>query len=454
MVLLHEAVSQNSIQEVQRLIDSGIDVNEETLNFEGTALHIAAYKGYERIARVLILNGANIEAKRDSGLTPLHLATQQKNFNIIKLLLGHKAKINETSNKLETALHIAAREGYDDLAEFLIFHGAETDIKNKDGYTPLHFAMKYPKIVNLLLKHGAKLDETTNCQDTVLHLAVLNGCEGVAEILLSRNASVNAKDINGFTPLHLASKENKINIVSLLLQNGAKINETTRALEMPLHIAAKNGHTEIVQTLISNGAPINSRNRHGFTPLYHSVKVYLEGEQLERERKAPLVYGLQDTKISTHRLIQIVEVLLKNSADINTLYATSPYITTQETLLHMAVGKCNFNMVQLLMDYGANINAKGTDPHECTPLLKAVNLNNTNIVEILLQNGANLKYSDGHTVVHRAIRWEDSRVIPILLANCDLKKIKDKFGRTPLEYSMDLRKIKITKQILYNEFLE
>ena len=52
---LQDAFSQNSIQEVQRLIDNGVDVNEVSLDFEGIPLHVASYKGHETIARLLEL---------------------------------------------------------------------------------------------------------------------------------------------------------------------------------------------------------------------------------------------------------------------------------------------------------------------------------------------------------------------------------------------------------------
>ena len=99
MVLLHEAVSQNQIQEVRRLINEGFDVNEEALSSEGTPLHIAAYNGYETIAKILISKGADINSQNINGLTPLHLATQKNYLNVVKLLLTYKAKIDEVGDE-------------------------------------------------------------------------------------------------------------------------------------------------------------------------------------------------------------------------------------------------------------------------------------------------------------------------------------------------------------------
>ena len=86
MLSLHEAVAKNSIGQVQKLIDEGADVNE--LMFECfphgkcTPLQVAAYKGYEEIAELLISNGALLEAKNQRGQTALCVAAFQKKNNV------------------------------------------------------------------------------------------------------------------------------------------------------------------------------------------------------------------------------------------------------------------------------------------------------------------------------------------------------------------------------------
>ena len=86
MVSLQEAVSQNSIQQVEKLIQEGADVNQEVFDFRGTPctlLHIAASEGYEKIVELLISNGALIEARNFHGKTPLYQA-QCGNFRILR----------------------------------------------------------------------------------------------------------------------------------------------------------------------------------------------------------------------------------------------------------------------------------------------------------------------------------------------------------------------------------
>ena len=192
MGLLHEAVSQNSVQAVQRLIDIGVKINKEDLSYGGTPLHIASYKGYETIARLLILNGAYIHRRNIAGYTALYLATLKNNINIVRLLLGHGANINDIGEKHGTPLHVAVKEGHDDMAEFLLFHGAEIDFKNMDGNSPLYFAMNFPKIMKLLIRHGANVNDRNNEGFTPLHTAVSKGKEDAVKVLLRNGSDIDA----------------------------------------------------------------------------------------------------------------------------------------------------------------------------------------------------------------------------------------------------------------------
>jgi len=80
------------------LIDAGADVNAiENTSHSGhwTSLHIAADKGYIGIAKLLIANNANLEAKlADTRDTPLFHAAREKHRAIAELLIDKGAKVN------------------------------------------------------------------------------------------------------------------------------------------------------------------------------------------------------------------------------------------------------------------------------------------------------------------------------------------------------------------------
>ncbi len=60
------------------------------MNSEGaTPLHWAAFKGQREAAELLILYGADVNARTRKGSTPLRLATTHKKEALVSLLKSH-----------------------------------------------------------------------------------------------------------------------------------------------------------------------------------------------------------------------------------------------------------------------------------------------------------------------------------------------------------------------------
>lgn len=113
---LHEAVERGDIDEVERLIAQGHDVNKKDQH-GSPPLHGAAVKGYEAIAELLINQGA---------------------------------RVNRRGSGNDTALHWAAYEGHEAVAKLLIAHGADLNANIKGGGTPRDWAQS-DKMVELLV---------------------------------------------------------------------------------------------------------------------------------------------------------------------------------------------------------------------------------------------------------------------------------------------------------------
>lgn len=103
------------------LLVKGANVNSVTVKND-TALHIAVKKNLIEVASILIRYGSHINIPNIFGESPLHLA---KSRNMSKLLLGSGSNVSAKNNLGETPLHIAAREGNEELISVLIQHGAE-----------------------------------------------------------------------------------------------------------------------------------------------------------------------------------------------------------------------------------------------------------------------------------------------------------------------------------------
>ena len=102
---------------------------------------------------------------------------------------------------------------------------------------------------------------------TPLHEAALRGHKEVVELVIDKDADVNAKNWEGGTPLHYAALTGRKEIAELLIDNGADVNAKDDDGSTPLRYAVGWGHKEIVELLIANGADVNVKSKFGETPL-------------------------------------------------------------------------------------------------------------------------------------------------------------------------------------------
>ncbi|KAK4445148.1 ankyrin repeat-containing domain protein [Podospora aff. communis PSN243] len=142
------AIRGNHVDTVRRLLEAGVDVNQEAgrdsatelsyVYFQGsshayrpnTALQAAVGVGSQELVDLLISYGANVQASAAwyDGATALQLAAMQGLLGIAKTLLNHGASCNEEAAKPRgrTALEGAAEHGRLDMVQLLLSHGVET----------------------------------------------------------------------------------------------------------------------------------------------------------------------------------------------------------------------------------------------------------------------------------------------------------------------------------------
>lgn len=117
---LHIAAQNNQIEIVEKLLESGADVNALTKHDGWSALHFAATRGYNEIVKILIDAGANLDVH---GLrykrTCLHYASDQGRSEVVKLLLKSGAKKDVIDINKDTPLALAERKGHEETAKLL-----------------------------------------------------------------------------------------------------------------------------------------------------------------------------------------------------------------------------------------------------------------------------------------------------------------------------------------------
>ena len=94
-MLIHKAAFDGNIKAVKRHLDAGVDANVQTRS-ENTPLHAAVDQGHAAVAELLIVKGADLNARmKGGGYTVLDLANLKEQTETAVLLRKHGAKTGE-----------------------------------------------------------------------------------------------------------------------------------------------------------------------------------------------------------------------------------------------------------------------------------------------------------------------------------------------------------------------
>ena len=143
------------------------------------------------------------------------------------------------------------------------------NIQADDKNTPLSLSVFYDylEVVNVLLEHGANVNNADHENDTPLHYAVANGNLEMVAKLIEHGADVCARNDYQITPVWIAAYRNYPLILKLLLHNFAdptvcssgSFYESDYHLDVyeipvsPLYVAVAKNSTECVNVLIKAG---------------------------------------------------------------------------------------------------------------------------------------------------------------------------------------------------------
>ena len=312
-----------------------------------TPLHWVARYADARAAELLVLGGAALETQNcparpgdERGLhrddlhaaTPLLVAVWAGNVAVARQLLESQANARAVDERGRGAFHVMRHSESIALAAALSRAGADPTLPDRDGKTPAEVLSESglraelartlatlgrpipsapatiadvlgvitrlgtprgaaarqddPEGVLTLLGEDAMLvNETDTRGRTALSEAAFQGLPRVAEALVARGASLDARDHTGATPLHRARDAQTI---AVLVRLGARVDAHDQSGATPLHLcAAAPGSIEAVTALVEAGANARLEDRGGHTALELArrggspdVVEYLEGHGL------------------------------------------------------------------------------------------------------------------------------------------------------------------------------
>ncbi|HWE93859.1 MAG TPA: ankyrin repeat domain-containing protein [Tepidisphaeraceae bacterium] len=324
--------------------------------------------------------------------------------------------------------------------------------------------------VKLLVERGASLNDETPTESTPLHQAVENGKVEVAQFLLEHGADINAKELgHGPTPLQEALLHKQPEMAAVLIKAGAKPNFYTEAatgdlaglqrdylqdmtvLSRPdgrgrsaLVYAAATGHIDSAKLLISLGArdfPADRDDREAAEWAVREKNLQMTRLLLDAGSNPNLFSSAMGVDIP----VDFVRALLEHKPDLN-------YVAERGLRpLHLAAAYDLTNVMQLLLDAGADINATTTEGSMLfcgplfqkgdTPLHVAAENGFLSSAEFLVRHGAkvNVRNADGQTPLHFAAASHFPKVAEpmtrILIEHHADVNALDAAGGTPLDYN-------------------
>jgi ankyrin repeat protein len=267
------------------LIEEGADVNAANVN-EVTALYRAAELGHHKVVPLLLAKGADTEAKDKFGRTVTFSAAARGHVATLKMLLEAGADVNVIDvNEQNVMLYLASEKPEKpgkwgtDVVQLLLQTDIDLEAKDKDERTSLLWAAATGKenLARLLLtgrkENNAKIGATNNRGKTALHLAAENNRIALVKLLLDNGADPAARSDGGWTALHNAAEKGHEEVVTLLLKKNANVNATTSSGMTALHWAAQNGKESMVRLLLKQeGIRRNCKDSFGTTPMLRAAQ--------------------------------------------------------------------------------------------------------------------------------------------------------------------------------------
>ena len=193
-----------------------------TQSFYNIRLIAATNKGdIEEVERLLDA-GSDVNACIKYGLTPLQTAVLRRREELCTLFLEHGADIDHKNEQGDTALHLAITRGLVSICQLLVDHGGDIFATNNDGQTPLDMTKlrqdTTPEQTALRRGHLETYVFLQPTYDTRLIAAVQNGNIDEVKKLLDAGADANVKDKNGKSALSYARQSGSAQLSELFKQ--------------------------------------------------------------------------------------------------------------------------------------------------------------------------------------------------------------------------------------------
>lgn len=296
--------------------------------------------------------------------------------NIILDWWDSKTEYLEFSNERGCpSLYLAALSGSTSTCIRLIGHGAKIDEQwGKELFGDEDFVPDYG-------------DYSYKCgfYSSALGAAISRGYRGVAEVLIKFGADVNLQLTEGeqSSALEVAIAFDNHEIVALLLASGANVSmELDNKYNNALTSSVYYGNIVMVSQLLEAGAGADINQNH-----------YSYFQYLTNVLDAIAVDGFPMRE-------DILKLLIQYDVDLN----MKLYVSSEESVLALAVKEGQINVVEMLLVAGADANKPVSGEFGCSALAIATFESNKKMMDLLLRHEADVNMLFRPTL-YTAVHW-------------------------------------------------
>jgi ankyrin repeat protein len=421
---------------LNKLLEKGCNINIHShlkLNSYYNDFHplsLAAQNGHITVVRILLnqkdlgLDDSYGTSKRKGALT---LASMGGFLEIVALLLesGLESFLADPF-EINRSLKAALRSGKVSAARLILKWAFENGMKSKLPSS----IRKIPeddmdKIIQALSEANREVDEKGGTRENCLQAKAHKGDLTAVSRLLDLGADIENNSGEWGTPLMAAASAGKLEVVRLLIDRGANIMTMDigkdRSGGSAIDYAAARGQEKVVRTLIDKGARFNFQSSHRSSS-YRSRSFNVLQMASQHKNSAP-----------------VLRLLFEYGANANEVGRNESQSQTSPSPLQLAAQHGDQDSLQVLLDYGADVNFIGLDGN--TPIHSAARAGQSENLKLLLKQGANINTTNitKKSALMSAVEhgWQDrnSSAIQVLVDNGADIDMTDCDGNTALMHA-------------------
>ena len=276
-------------------------------------------------------------------------------------------------------IHYAAREGHAEVVKILLEAGASPAAgiwPNREASQPLTLARErgHSLVVALMEAWLNTQYGTTSRGVEFCDAARMQEIENVRFILDKEPAIINESDTAGNTALHYAVSHMQFNLVTDLLTAGADVNIRNAENELPIHRALFKGndlnrdkpaYRKMAELLLEHGANYDIwvasalGDPEGVRKMLEADSSLVNYQCGRVNNKNASTYPLAMAAREGH--LEVVELLLDFGADVDTKCERNGKVVHISGALIYALERKHFDVAERLMDRGARTDAPAND---------------------------------------------------------------------------------------------